>query len=88
MKLSLRSFFAVLLLLLQAAPRLSAADSPKLVLAVVIDQFRYDYLIRFRGDYHAGLARLLNEGMVFKNAHHIHFPTITAVGHSVNAYGT
>jgi len=82
MKLSLRSLPALLGLLLPAAPGLYAAESPKLVLAVVIDQFRYDYLTRFRGDYHAGLARLLNEGMVFTNAHHIHFPTVTAVGHS------
>ena len=55
---------------------------PKLVLAVVIDQFRYDYLTRFRADYHAGLARLLNEGAVYTEAHYIHYPTITAVGHS------
>jgi predicted AlkP superfamily pyrophosphatase or phosphodiesterase len=81
MKLSLRSFPA-LLLLLQAAPPIFAAEGPKLVLAVMIDQFRYDYLTRFRSDYHAGLARLLNEGMVFTNAHHAHFPTVTAVGHS------
>ena len=55
---------------------------PKLVLAVVIDQFRYDYLTRFRADYHAGLARLLNEGAVYTEAHYIQYPTITAVGHS------
>ena len=34
------------------------APKPKLVLAIVIDQFRYDYLLRFRGSYHAGLDRL------------------------------
>lgn len=55
---------------------------PKLVLAVVIDQFRYDYLTRFRADYHAGLARLLDQGAVFTDAHYPQFPTVTAVGHS------
>lgn len=55
---------------------------PRLVLAVVIDQFRYDYLLRFRGDYHSGLARLLSEGAVFADARYIHYPTVTAVGHS------
>ena len=55
---------------------------PKLVLAVVIDQFRYDYLLRFRGDYHGGLARLLSEGAVLADARYIHYPTVTAVGHS------
>ncbi len=59
-----------------------AAAKPKLVLAVVIDQFRYDYLVRFRADYHAGLARLLDHGAVFTNAHYLQAATVTAVGHS------
>ena len=58
------------------------AKKPKLVLAVVVDQFRYDYLTRFRDDYKAGFARALEHGAVFTDAHHIHFPTVTAVGHS------
>jgi predicted AlkP superfamily pyrophosphatase or phosphodiesterase len=60
----------------------SGAEKPKLILAVVVDQFRYDYLIRFRADYHAGFDRLLTQGAVFTDAHHIHFPTVTAIGHS------
>lgn len=55
---------------------------PKLVLAIVIDQFRYDYLLRFRADYHSGLARLLDHGAVFNDAHYLHAATVTAVGHS------
>jgi len=69
--------------LLAAACLLSAAPKkPKLVLAIVIDQFRYDYLTRFRPEFHAGFDRLLRDGAVFSNAHYIHFPTVTAVGHS------
>src|SRR5580700_6814379 len=68
---------------LAAASFLAAAPiRPKLVLAIVIDQFRYDYLTRFRGEYHAGLERLLTRGAVFTNARYEHFPTVTAVGHS------
>jgi predicted AlkP superfamily pyrophosphatase or phosphodiesterase len=74
-------FAAYLAFALQAAPP-DAAQKPKLVLAVVVDQFRYDYTIRFRGDYHAGLARLLDRGAVFTDAHHPHSTTVTAVGHS------
>ncbi|HXM45127.1 MAG TPA: alkaline phosphatase family protein [Bryobacteraceae bacterium] len=59
-----------------------AAPPPKLVLAIVVDQFRYDYLTRFRGDYHAGFERLLTKGAVFTNARYVHYPTVTAVGHS------
>src|ERR1700743_123327 len=55
---------------------------PKLVLLVVVDQFRYDYVLRFRSDYHAGLARLLDNGAVFADARYPQFPTVTAVGHS------
>ena len=77
----MRKLIAALLLAVcaVAAP---APKPPKLVLAVVIDQFRYDYLLRFRKDYNAGLARLLEHGAVFDDAHHIHYPTVTAVGHS------
>src|SRR6202522_2852907 len=68
---------------LAAASLLAAAPKkPKLVLAIVIDQFRYDYLTRFRDEYHAGFERLLTHGAVFTNARYIHFPTVTAVGHS------
>ncbi len=63
--------------LLPAAPK-----TPKLVVAIVIDQFRYDYLTRYRSEYHEGFDRLLTKGAVFTNASYIHFPTVTAVGHS------
>ena len=55
---------------------------PRLVLAIIIDQFRYDYLLRFRNEYHSGLAQLLEKGAVFTDAHYLHSATVTAVGHS------
>src|SRR6202030_674915 len=73
--------FRALLVFLAATTILPAAP-PKLVLAIVIDQFRYDYLLRFRADYHSGLARLLDKGAVFTDAHYLHAATVTAVGHS------
>ena len=71
----------VVLVLLSAACA-GAAGPPKLVLAIVVDQFRYDYLTRFRADYHAGLKRLLTEGAAFTNARYEQYPTVTAIGHS------
>jgi hypothetical protein len=59
------------------------AAKPKLVVGIVIDQFRYDYLTRFRHDYHGGLDQLLRQGADFTNAHYLHAPTVTAVGHSI-----
>ena len=46
----------------------AAPKKPKLVLAIIVDQFRYDYLTRFRSEYNGGLARLLTEGAVFTHA--------------------
>jgi len=74
-----------LLLLTLAALSLYAAaprKQPKLVLTIVVDQFRYDYLTRFRADYNSGLARMLDTGAVFTDGRYDHYPTITAVGHS------
>ncbi len=72
---------ARLLLTFLVAAALLPAAPPKLVLAIVIDQFRYDYLLRFRADYHSGLARMLDNGAVFTDAHYLHAATVTAVGH-------
>jgi predicted AlkP superfamily pyrophosphatase or phosphodiesterase len=73
-----------LALALIAAACLAAAapKKPGLVLTVVIDQFRYDYLTRFRAEYKGGFERLLTGGAVFTSASYIHMPTITAPGHA------
>ena len=55
---------------------------PKLVVAIAVDQFRYDYLTRFRADYTGGFKTLLLQGAVFTNARYEHVPTVTAIGHS------
>lgn len=69
-----------------SAQQRRAAASPKkirLVVGVVIDQFRYDYLTRFEDQFgEGGLKRLMKGGAVFTNANYIHTPTYTACGHS------
>jgi predicted AlkP superfamily pyrophosphatase or phosphodiesterase len=67
--------------LLPAAERI-VSIRPKLVLAIVVDQFRYDYLLRFNDDYKLGLRQLLSKGAVFSNARYDHYPTYTSVGHA------
>jgi len=74
----------------KAAPAASVFTTParpKLVVLIVADQFRADYLMRFASEYNAGFARLLKNGAVFTNTHQEHFPTVTAVGHSVTMTG-
>lgn len=64
------------------------AHKPKLILAIVVDQFRYDYTTRFRARYSEGLATLLSQGAVFVDAHQDHFPTVTATGHATFLTGS
>lgn len=65
-----------------SAPKGTSSTQPKLVVLIVIDQFRYDYLARFRTEYTGGFDRLMKTGAFFSNAYYQHFPTVTAVGHS------
>jgi predicted AlkP superfamily pyrophosphatase or phosphodiesterase len=73
-----------------AQQRRSAAKTPpaavkpvRLVVGIVIDQFRYDYLTRFQDQFgEGGFKRLLDGGAVFTNANYIHVPTYTACGHA------
>jgi predicted AlkP superfamily pyrophosphatase or phosphodiesterase len=65
-----------------AAGALEAAQ-PKLILAVSVDQMRYDYLTRFAPLYKGGFKRLLDRGAVFSNATYRHAATETGPGHSV-----
>ena len=61
---------------------------PKLVLAIIVDQFRYDYTTRFRSRYTGGLATMLEGGTVFVDAHQDHYPTVTATGHATFLSGS
>lgn len=56
---------------------------PKLVVAIIVDQFRADYLTRFRAEYHGGFDRMMTQGAQFSNAFYEQVPTVTAVGHSI-----
>jgi len=61
----------------------NAAKPVRLVVGIVIDQFRYDYLTRFNDQFgEGGFKRLVNGGAVFTNANYIHTPTYTACGHA------
>jgi predicted AlkP superfamily pyrophosphatase or phosphodiesterase len=56
---------------------------PKLVVGIVVDQMRYDYLYRYYNKYkEGGLKRLMNEGFNCRNNHYPYALTVTAAGHS------
>ncbi len=60
---------------------------PKLILLIAADQFRGDYITRFRADFKHGLKRFHDQGAVFINGYYDHAPTVTAIGHSVMLTG-
>jgi predicted AlkP superfamily pyrophosphatase or phosphodiesterase len=72
----------------KAPPPQSLAPRPRLLVAIIVDQFRYDYMTRFDASYHDGLRKLHDSGAYFTDAHEAHFPTVTAVGHAVFLTGS
>ncbi|MEO2062593.1 MAG: alkaline phosphatase PafA [Christiangramia sp.] len=64
-------------------------DKPKLVVGIVIDQMRYDYLQKFWSRFEdGGFKRMINEGYNFKNNHYNYAPTFTGPGHTSVWTGT
>jgi predicted AlkP superfamily pyrophosphatase or phosphodiesterase len=61
----------------------TAPSKPKLVIGIVVDQMRYDYLYRYSNKYTAGgFKRLMGEGFNCRNHHYDYVPTVTAAGHA------
>ena len=85
-KIMKRLTFSVVLLSLSISV---FAQKPKVVVGIVIDQMRQDYLYRFENKFsEGGFKRLLKEGYSFKNAHYNYIPTYTAPGHASIYTGT
>ncbi|MCX6250348.1 MAG: alkaline phosphatase family protein [Bacteroidetes bacterium] len=84
----------LLTFLLFTQPSLIAADKgnnlqPKLVVGIVVDQMRFDYLYRFYDQYSDnGFKRLMNQGMNFTYAQYNYIPTYTGPGHASIYTGT
>lgn len=56
---------------------------PKLVVGIVVDQMRWDYLYRYYDRYqNGGFKRMLTEGFSCENTFIDYVPTVTAIGHS------
>lgn len=61
----------------------STIARPKLVVGIVVDQMRYDYLYRYYDQYvEGGFKRMMNEGFHCRNNHYSYALTVTAAGHS------
>jgi hypothetical protein len=71
-----------------AAQPSAQAPTPKLVVLLVVDQMRADYLEWYRPHFTAGLKRLTGEGAWFVRAAYPYLNTITCAGHSTIGTGT
>jgi predicted AlkP superfamily pyrophosphatase or phosphodiesterase len=65
------------------------SNRPALVVGIVVDQMRYEYLYKYADRYsNNGLKRLIREGMNCQDNHYNYAPTVTAAGHASVYTGT
>lgn len=58
-------------------------DPPKLVVGIVVDQMRTDFIYRYWDNFGpGGFKRLIGEGAFLRNTHYTYIPTITGPGHA------
>jgi len=85
----LKSLFLFVTLFFITTTIQSQNETPKLVVGIVVDQMRYDYLTRFYDKYgEGGFKRMMNEGFNCKNNHFNYIPTKTGPGHASVFTGT
>ena len=79
----------ILVLTLLYVVTIEAQQRPKLVIGIVVDQMKMDYLYRFSDDFSTnGFKRLMNNGFTFQNMHYNYMPTYTGPGHASIYTGT
>lgn len=75
----------------QTKPNTAVAElkQPKLVVGIVVDQMRHDYIYRYWNKFgNGGFKKIINEGFFYKNAHFNYVPTYTGPGHASIYTGT
>lgn len=83
------SLLALLLLVGSSTITLAQTERPKLVVGIIVDQMRQEYLYRFENHYgDGGFKRLMNDGFEVKNGHYDYIPTYTGPGHAAVYTGT
>jgi len=88
----MQRIFAALLVLFFSSSVIAQQNiqRPKLVVGLVVDQMRWDYLYRYYDRYapNGGFKRMLNQGFTCENTFIPYAPTVTACGHSTIYTGT
>ena len=89
----MKKFFFVISFLITFQAHIVQAQQenrqPKLVVGIVVDQMRQEYLYRFYNKFgEGGFKRMMNEGFMLTNAHYNYLPTVTGAGHASVYTGT
>ena len=83
------SFLLIMSFQLRAQEGSDRVPRPKLVVGIMVDQMRADYLYRYYDRYgEGGFKRMLKEGFSNDNTYINHIPTVTGIGHSTVWTGT
>ncbi|MFK7048968.1 Alkaline phosphatase PafA precursor [Flavobacterium columnare] len=91
MKKLFNVYFLILCLAVSAQTSKINAEvkRPKLVVGIVVDQMKMEYLNRFYSDFsEGGFKRLLRDGFTYHNMHYNYMPTFTGPGHASIYTGT
>ena len=85
-----RSIVLVLLALMGLISLSAASEGkrPKLIVGIVVDQMKWDYLQRYSDKWQGGFQRLLSGGFSYDNTYLCYVPTVTGVGHASIFTGT
>jgi len=79
----MKIFILYFLLFISFSVNAQNLQRPKLVVGIVVDQMRWDYLYRYYDRYSKdGFKRLLNGGYSCENTLINHLPSVTGVGHA------
>ncbi|MBQ7470853.1 MAG: alkaline phosphatase family protein [Prevotella sp.] len=85
----MRKAFLVLAVMLTSLMTSASVERPKLVVGLVVDQMRWDYLYYYYDQFgEGGLKRLVDEGFSCENTMINYVPTVTAIGHTSIFTGT
>lgn len=77
----MKYFFGFLFLV--SSSLFAQEQKPKLIIGIVVDQMRYDYVDRYWDDFgEGGFKRLVNEGYFCRNTNYNYIPTYTGPGHA------
>ena len=85
----MKNILCTALMLIASLTASAQLERPRLVVGLVVDQMRWDYLYYYYNDYgNGGIRRLLKDGFSCENTKIPYVPTVTAIGHASIYTGT